>query len=100
MLSFENFLTEAAVELNEQFKIRVHANGQKQKKKVCPKGYKPSPDGKSCVPVAASERVTRRIANKRSGMKRHNDVAGQKRSSRRRKKAMKLRSMFGIKDGR
>lgn len=87
-------------QVDEAFKFRVHANGQKQKKRICPKGYKPSSDGNSCVPITASERNTMKVAHRKASItKKAAGASMQKRAERRRKKAMKYRRMFGVKDG-
>ncbi|BAU39990.1 hypothetical protein [Ralstonia phage RSP15] len=92
MLDFDDFLN-----LAEAFKFKVKSTGQKRKKRICPPGYKPSPDGSSCVPMRPSEKRSRKLGAKRGVRDKKAQGAGLKnRTKRKTKKAMRYRKMFGL----
>lgn len=91
MLDFEDFLAEA-------FKFKVNSAGKKRKKRICAPGYRPSPDGGSCVPIKPSEKRARKLGAKRGQRDKKAQGAGlKKRTQRKTKKAMRYRKMFGLK---
>lgn len=79
--------------LEEAFKIRVNSKGIKRKIKKCPSGYKPSPDGNSCVKVGAKEKISRRKGAVRGNKKK---VGQWKKIARKTKKALVKRKQFGL----
>lgn len=81
------------VSINEAFRIRVNATGEKRKIKKCPMGYKPSPDGSSCVKVGAKEKIARKKGAVRGNKKK---VGQWKKIDRKRKKAMVRRKSYGL----
>lgn len=81
------------VAIDEAFRIRVNSTGEKRKIKKCPAGYKPSPDGKSCVKVGAKEKIARRKGAVRGNRKK---IGQWKKIDRKRKKALVRRKSFGL----
>ena len=82
------------VQLDEAYRIRVNAKGEKRKIKRCPMGYKPGPDGQSCVKVGAQEKISRKKGAIRGNRKK---VGQWKRIKRKKKKAMARRKQYGLK---
>lgn len=96
MTNQKNNDSESVVEA--QIKIRVNSRGVKTKRLKCPKGYKISPSGKSCVPITGAEKANKRIAIKHAiRTKKQQGQAYQKRTIRKRLKAMKRRKSYGLK---
>lgn len=82
-----------AMQLDEAFRIRVNAAGLKTKIKKCPAGYKPGPDGNSCVKIGAQEKIARKKGAIRGNKKK---VGQWKRIERKTKKAMVRRHQYGL----
>ena len=81
------------LQIDEAFKIKVNAQGLKTKVKKCPPGYKPGPDGNSCVKIGAQEKISRKKGAIRGNKKK---VGQWKRIERKQKKAMKRREQYGL----
>jgi hypothetical protein len=81
------------VELDEAYKIKVRASGEKRKVKKCPSGYKPSPDGSSCVKIGAKEKISRKKGAIRGNKKK---VGQWNRIARKQRKAMARRKSYGL----
>lgn len=76
---------------------KVNARGNKRRKIQCPKGYKKSPSGNSCVPITGSEKTEKRLAIiKAVRTRRQGGVSKQRKTTRKRLKAMKFRKSFGL----
>lgn len=91
----EVFIAEDGTEtvITEGFNVKVNSKGEKTKRKTCPKGYKLSPDGKSCVKVNAKEKMNRSKSAKKGAKKR---VSKQRQINRKTQKAMKKRKSMGM----
>lgn len=81
------------VQLDEAYRIKVNAKGEKRKIKKCPMGYKPGPDGKSCVKVGAQEKIARKKGAVRGNKKK---IGQWKKIERKKKKAMARRKSYGL----
>lgn len=81
------------VQLDEAFRIKVRSTGEKRKIKKCPMGYKPSPDGKSCVKITAQEKIARRKGAVRGNKKK---VGQWRKIARKQKRAMTRRKAYGL----
>ena len=69
----------------------------KRKKLKCPKGYKISQSGNTCVPITGSEKTEKRLAIiKAVRTRRQGGVAKKRKSTRKRLKAMRFRKSFGL----
>lgn len=88
------FEVDHEIQLSEAFRIRVNARGEKRKIRRCPAGYKPSPDGNSCVKVGAKEKIARKKGAIRGNKKK---IGQWSRIERKRKKAMVKRKAYGLK---
>ena len=98
MLSFGDFL-----EISEAsgFKFKVRANGKKRKKRVCPPGSKPSPSGSSCRPMKSKEKRNRKLGSRKTQRKiRAGGPALKRRADRKRKKALRFRKAFGLRNSK
>ena len=83
--------------LEAQFKIKVNSRGEKRRKMQCPKGYKVSPSGSSCVPITGAEKTSKRLSIVRSVRTKKQGGAGyQTKVNRKRLKAMKRRKSLGL----
>lgn len=81
------------VQIDEAYRIRVNARGEKRKIKKCPIGYKPGPDGNSCVKVGAKEKISRRKGAVRGNKKK---IGQWRKIERKKKKAMVRRKAYGL----
>lgn len=79
--------------LTERFRTIVHATGEKIKRKVCPQGFKLSPDGKRCVKVGAQEKLKKSKGQRRGAKKRR---IHQSLINRKTRKAMRKRKSLGV----
>jgi len=76
---------------------RVDSKGNKTRKVKCPKGYKLSASGKSCVPITGKEKADKKKSLKRAvRTKKSKGDAYKKRTTRKRLKAMKKRKNYGL----
>ena len=76
---------------------KVNSKGMKRKKLKCPKGYKISPSGNTCVPITGSEKTEKRLAIiKAVRTRRQGGVAKKRKTTRKRLKAMRFRKSFGL----
>ncbi|AUR97711.1 hypothetical protein NVP1244A_009 [Vibrio phage 1.244.A._10N.261.54.C3] len=89
----EQFAEEHGLTISEARRIRVDASGKKTVTKKCPKGYKLSPDGKTCVKVGQSEKMSRSKGAKRGAKKK---VSQQRQINRKTAKAMDKRKSRGL----
>lgn len=77
--------------------IKVNSKGIKTRKLKCPKGYKKSPSGESCIAITGSEKTEKRLSIiKAIRTRKQGGAAKQKRTTRKRLKAMRLRKSFGL----
>lgn len=79
--------------VGEKMIVKVNSSGQKTKRKKCQSGFKLSADGRSCVKIAAREKLNRSKGAKRSKIKRR---SGQAATKRKRLKAVKHRRRLGL----
>ena len=78
--------------------VRVNSKGVKTRKTKCRKGFKVSPNGKTCVPVTGGEKASKRKAIKKAVRTKRAAGSGAKnRANRKRLKAMRKRKSMGIK---
>lgn len=77
--------------------VRVNSKGQKTRRVKCRKGFKLSSNGKTCVPISGSEKASKRKAIKKAvRTKRAAGTGAQKRTTRKRLKAMRKRKSYNL----
>lgn len=90
--NFANFLLENDM-LEEAFKIKVNAAGEKTKRKIAPKGFKLSSDGSTFEKMGGEERIAR-SKSARLNAKRRKPL--QRLINKKTAKAMKKRKVLGV----
>lgn len=84
------------VELDEaKFKYKVNSKGKKTKRLKCKPGYKIV--GSRCEKISGSDKVAKKKSIRKGLRTKKSDVAGKRRSVKKRLKAMKKRKSMGLK---
>jgi hypothetical protein len=84
--------------VDEKVITKVNYLGQKKRRIKCPPGYKLNDTGTSCVPISGGDKAAKRLAMRKAiRTKRSKGVALQKRTNRKRIRAMKKRKQLGLK---
>ena len=77
---------------------KVTSKGEKTKRVKCRRGFKLSPDGKTCIPITGSEKQAKKKAIRKAiRSKKAKGKAAQVKATKKRLKAMKKRKSFGLK---
>lgn len=74
--------------------IRVTSKGERTRRLKCRRGFKR--EGDRCVPLSGSEKATKRVAIRKAVRTKRADVAGKRRATRKRLKAMRKRKAYGL----
>lgn len=83
--------------LEEKFRIKVNAKGKRRRKLICKKGFKVSPNGRSCVRISASEKLKRKIGMRKAlRTKKGKGAALNKRMQIKRRRALQKRNSMGL----
>lgn len=77
---------------------KVTSRGEKTKRVKCRRGFKLSPDGKTCIPITGSEKQAKKKSIRKAiRTKKAKGKAAQVKANKKRLKAMKKRKAFGLK---
>lgn len=90
-MTMKNDITEA------QIITKVKASGEKRRRVACKPGYRLNDTKTACIPITGSEKVTKRLAiRKMVRTKRALGPGLQRRTTRKRLKAMRKRKAYGL----
>ena len=94
-------VTEAGVPKSKKKRliVKVSSTGKRVKRIKCPKGYKLSPNKRSCQKITGSEAARKKISSRKmTRTKRAKGSGAVRRANFKRRKALKKRAAFGLKN--